>query len=106
MENPFAAIDARLSNLESLMQEIFDHVKKGRSVDNDILAVPEAAELLKIKEPTLYGKVSKKTIPYMKDGSRLYFSRTELLDHLKNGRKSTAKEIQEEAHLFIKKKGR
>jgi len=41
----------------------------------------------------------------MKRGKRLYFSRTELLEYLKAGRKKTNAEIEGEAETYLKRKG-
>jgi hypothetical protein len=41
----------------------------------------------------------------MKRSKRLYFSRTELLEYLKDGRKKSNAEIEAEAKAYLKKKG-
>jgi hypothetical protein len=41
----------------------------------------------------------------MKRRTRLYFSRTELLEYLKDGRKKSNAEIEQEAKAYLKKKG-
>ncbi len=61
------------------------------------ITIQEAAQLLKLSVPTLYGKVSRNEIPFMKRGNRLYFSRIELLGYLKEGRRKSVEEIAEEA---------
>jgi len=50
-----------------------------------ILTIQEAAEFLSLTVPTIYSKVSKGELPFMKRSKRLYFSRTELLEYLKQG---------------------
>ena len=72
-----------------------------------LLTVQEAAEFLRLTVPTIYSKVSKGELPVMKRGKRLYFSRTELLEYLKGGRKKSNDEIEREAEacLLNKKKG-
>lgn len=71
-----------------------------------LLSIDEAAEFLRLAKPTLYSKVSKNELPYMKRGKRLYFSRTELMDYLKKGRIKSKEEIEQEAdnYLALKKK--
>jgi len=64
---------------------------------------PEAATFLGVALPTLYSKVSRGELPYMKRGKRLHFSRTELMDYLKGGRRLTNAEIEAEAHTYLKK---
>lgn len=72
-----------------------------------LLTIQEAAEFLSLTVPTMYSKVSKREIPCMKRSKRLYFSRTELLEYLKDGRKKSNAEIEQEskAYLLNNKKG-
>lgn len=72
---------------------------------DQLLTIQQAAELLSLTVPTLYSKVSKGELPVMKRGKRLYFSRTELLEYLKAGRKKTNAEIEAEAETYLKRKG-
>ena len=58
-----------------------------------LLTIQEAAEFLSLTVPTMYSKVSKGELPVMKRSKRLYFSRTELLEYLKDGRKKSNAEI-------------
>lgn len=75
--------------------------------EDQLLTIQETAEFLNLAVPTIYSKVSKGELPVMKRSKRLYFSRVELLDYLKAGRKKTNAEIEAEAeaYLFNKKKG-
>jgi len=66
-----------------------------------LLTIQQAAEFLSLSVPTLYGKVSKGELPVMKRSKRLYFSRTELLEYLKDGRKKSNAEIEEEAKAYL-----
>jgi len=65
--------------------------------ENEFLTIQEASELLRLSVPTLYSKVSKRELPYMKRGKRLYFSHSELLDYIKEGKRKTSAEIKAEA---------
>lgn len=66
-----------------------------------LLTIKEASEFLKLSVPTLYTKVSRNELPFMKQGKRLYFSSTELMDYIKQGRKKTDAEIQAEAEAYL-----
>ena len=66
-----------------------------------LLNVQEAAEFLSLTVPTLYSKCSKNELPYMKRSKRLYFSRTELLEYIKDGRKKSNAEIEQEAKAYL-----
>ena len=66
-----------------------------------LLTIQQAAALLSLTVPTLYSKCSKGELPVMKRSKRLYFSRTELLDYLKQGRKKSNAEIEQEAKAYL-----
>lgn len=69
-----------------------------------LLSVQETAEFLNLAVPTIYSKVSRNELPYMKRGKRLYFSSVELMAYLKAGRKQTDAEIKAEAETFLTNK--
>lgn len=109
MENPFREIDARLSNIETLLLDIkhAQPIATPTEPQDNMMTIQEAAKFLNLTVPTLYSKVSKGELPVMKRSKRLYFSRTELMDYLKEGRRKTTDEIEQEAkaHLSNNKKG-
>jgi excisionase family DNA binding protein len=70
----------------------------------ELLTVEQAAEFLNLSVPTIYTKVSRGTLPVMKKSKRLYFSNLELMNYLKDGRKKTNEEIEQEADTYLSKK--
>ncbi|WP_247236426.1 helix-turn-helix domain-containing protein [Telluribacter sp. SYSU D00476] len=108
MSNPFEIIDRRLSNIEELLLDIkhtsfasLTHPKE----EDEMLTVQQAAKLLDLTVPTVYGHVHKANIPVCKRGNRLYFSKHELTEWLKAGRRKTVDEIRDEASHYKKGKG-
>ena len=102
--NPFEAIDARLSDIERLLIDI-----KHRPHDegtNDFLTIAEAARFLSLSKATLYNKISRAEIPVMKRSGKVYFSRQELIEYLKAGRRKTIAESAEDALVEMAKKGK
>ncbi len=69
----------------------------------EFLTIEQAAEFLKLTVPTLYSKTSKGELPAMKRGKRLYFSRLELVQYLKDGRRKTNTELSAIADNYIKR---
>jgi excisionase family DNA binding protein len=65
------------------------------------LNIQEAAQFLKLTVPTIYSKVSKRELPVMKRGKRLYFSSTELMEYIKQGRKKSNAELMQEAETYL-----
>jgi excisionase family DNA binding protein len=51
----------------------------------DLLNVTQVAELLDVSLATIYKYVREGTIPYHKTSQRLYFLRTEVLEHIAKG---------------------
>jgi excisionase family DNA binding protein len=102
MENPFNLIDQRLERIESLVLELKLKGSESPPADTgDLLSIDEAIVLLNLAKPTIYNLVSSGKIPVMKKSKRLYFSRNELLDWLKSGRRKTLEEIEEEAQSYV-----
>jgi excisionase family DNA binding protein len=71
-----------------------------------LLTVQQAAELLNLSVPTLYGYTQRAEIPVCKRGKRLYFSKQSLFEWIKDGRKKTLAETASEADQYLTKKKR
>ena len=108
MNNPFEVIEARLCNIETLLLDL-KHKPKEQGYQQEgeqLLTIQQAGEMLNLTVPTLYGYVQRAEIPVCKRGKRLYFSKQELLQWIKAGRKKTLAETVSEADQYlIKKKG-
>ena len=61
----------------------------------------EAAEFLSLTAATMYDKISRGELPVMKRGKRLYISRAELLEYLKDGREKSNAEIERNANVYL-----
>lgn len=67
-----------------------------------LLTIDEVSSLLHIAKPTVYSKVSKNELPGVcKQGKRLYFDRQIIIDWVKQGRKKSNAEIQQEAEAYL-----
>lgn len=103
MNNPFEVIEARLSSIENLILNLKHQPAKVETTEQSeqLLTIQEAAEFLSLTVPTMYCKVSKGELSYMKRSKRLYFSRIELMKYIKEGRKKSNAEIEQEAKVFL-----
>ncbi|NLN95174.1 MAG: helix-turn-helix domain-containing protein [Bacteroidales bacterium] len=101
------AVTMLISEVSEIKQLLIEQQPLPPEPTERFLTIQEAAEFLNLTVPTLYSKVHKRQIPVMKQGKRLYFSSTELMEYLKAGRKKTNAEIEleAEAYLLNKKKG-
>ena len=107
MNNPFESIDARLSNIEILLLDLKHTKDPDKESDPDVLlTVQDAAKFLSLSVPTIYGLISKKELPVMKRSKRCYFSKVELINYLKQGRKKTTVDTGLEADNYIKQKAK
>ena len=103
MNNPFEAIEAKLSGIEKLLLELKQPLSQTDEPKDSLMTVEGAADFLSLTVPTIYSKVSKGEIPFMKQSKRLYFSRQELTNYIKKGRKKTNAEVLAEADTYLKK---
>lgn len=93
----------KLDNIENLLKQ------KGSDVTpetDELLTVKQAAEFLSLSVPTVYGLISKREIPSMKRSKRRYFSKSELMSYLKEGRKKTNSEIEVVAEKHLTRKAK
>jgi excisionase family DNA binding protein len=106
MTNPFEQIEARLQGIESLILDLKQQKTPSEQTTppDELLNIQQAAKLLSLAVPTIYSKVSKGELPVMKRSKRLYFSRMELMEYLKEGRKKTNTEIDASAKDYLKSK--
>lgn len=88
MSNPFEAIDARLSNIESLLLDLkHKPLEQVNSETETLLTVQSAAKFLSLSVPTIYGLISKGELPVMKRAKRCYFTKEDLISYLRDGKK-------------------
>ena len=95
------------SSVRKVLKETPPQTVEPTEKPEQLLTVQEAAQFLNLTVPTIYSKVSKGELPVMKRSKRLYFSRTELMEYVKAGRKKSNAEIEAEAKAYLsnKKKG-
>ncbi|MBZ9650622.1 helix-turn-helix domain-containing protein [Psychroflexus montanilacus] len=93
------AVYDKMSTIESLIQKHFNTPKEEQV--EKLMSIKDASSFLNLSVPTIYSKVSRNEIPYMKRGKRLYFSNKDLINYLKEGRNKTQEEIQHEADAYL-----
>lgn len=91
----------KLINIERLLLE---RSNEFQPETDQLLTIQQAAELLSLSVPTIYGLVSKSQLPVSKRGKRLYFSKQELTEWIKGGRKKTVAEIEGIAQKYTNRK--
>lgn len=107
------------NNFESLpkvVASLFEEVKQIKSIvletastdtGDKFFTIVETAEFLHVQKQTLYSYVSRQMIPHYKRAGRLYFSKSDLIEWIKEGNKRPF-DVEEEAKKIIdrrKKRG-
>jgi hypothetical protein len=109
MNNPFESIEARLSNIESLLldikhtpppQEELPYPDRWFDLDELCNYLPD-----KPAKATVYGYIHFGKIPYHKGQKKLRFLKSEIDTWLKEGKRKTFAETASEADEYINKKG-
>lgn len=70
---------------------------------DEIFTIQEAAKFIRLAVVSVYGLVSRSEIPSMKKGKRLYFSKFQLTEWIKSGRKKTTLEITADVDSYLVK---
>lgn len=100
LPNAVKILTNEVRELRYLLEQSYNQTACNPS--DKLLSVGEAAEFLNLSSATVYTKVSRGELPFMKRSKRLYFSQSELMDYLKEGRKKTSNELEVEASSYLK----
>ncbi|MBD0831816.1 helix-turn-helix domain-containing protein [Aestuariibaculum sediminum] len=94
-------------NIEMLAESIFNKLQASSKIplndsEDELLTIEEAAKLIKLTKPTIYGLVHRKEIPFIKKGKRLYFEKSELLDWIRSGRRSSKADLHSKVNDYLR----
>jgi excisionase family DNA binding protein len=94
----FNDLPEAVTELIRKVDELYNVIKnvQPQETTDQFLTVDETAKFLNLSVPTIYSKVSKRELPYMKRGKRLYFARKDLETYLQGGRVKTVRELENE----------
>ena len=90
MYNPFEVIEARLSNIETILLDLKHNPKYSSQIDSDQwFDLKELCEYLpdKPSKATIYSWIHNRTIPFHKGAKKLRFLKSEIDIWLKDGKK-------------------
>ncbi|MCX8534332.1 helix-turn-helix domain-containing protein [Chryseobacterium luquanense] len=105
---PAAVLDLKnqISELKELIISQSEDKSNNKDDDDVLLNVEQAAKLLHLAVPTIYSKVSRGELPYMKNGKMIYFFKTELLENLRQNKVRSSLEIANAADAYFINKTR
>jgi len=94
------AVTRLLEKLENIEQLIVTQNSSPQPESDKLLTIKQAAEIIHLSVPTIYGLVQRSEVPVCKRGKRLYFSKQELTAWIMSGRKRTIAEIDEDVKNY------
>ena len=95
------AIQNLTNEVSELKSLLLNKQEQKQEQPEKLLSIKQAAQFLNLSVATIYSKVSKGELPFMKRSKRLYFSSSELLAYLKEGRNKSNTEIEKEAEAYL-----
>ncbi len=104
MENPFQILDARLSNIETLLLDIKHRPQAPATTDGNgktIFDIDEFCEYTGLSKQTVYKKTGKGLIPHSKRGKRLFFDKSKVDEWLLENAVRPLSEIAADADRFL-----
>ena len=107
MNNPFETLDKRLCNIENILFDI-KHIPKTEpqaEIETPI-QLDDVVPITGLSKPTLYGKVQRNEIPHHKQGNRLYFFKSEIVNWIRTGKVKTLKELDADADAYLSNKNK
>jgi len=100
------AVSQLQDKLDSIERLLLSQNNTPQPEEDRLLTIREAAEILHLTVPTVYGLVQRSEVPVSKKGKRLYFSKQELTAWIMSGRKRTISEIDAETEHYIQSRNR
>jgi excisionase family DNA binding protein len=88
----------------SKIEDILSHDHHNETDVDSLFSIKQASAFLNLSISTIYGKVCRREIPVSKQGKKLYFNKTELLEWIRSGRKSTLAEIANTVNLIPRRR--
>ena len=95
------AIQNLTNEVSELKSLLLDKQEQKQEQPEKLFSIKQAAQFLNLSVPTIYSKVSKGELPFMKRSKRLYFSSSELMAYLKEGRNMSNSEIEKESATYL-----
>lgn len=106
MNNQFYMLSEE--GIKVLAEQITENLKKELQTQpqnvtqkDEFLNIDELSKLIGLTKPTLYGHVHRNTIPYIKKGKMLRFSKQDILNWLDNGKNSSKEELNSKVNDYL-----
>ena len=97
------AVAQLINEVREMKRLLLESSNEPKVQEDELFTVDQCAEFLRLSKPTIYGLISKGDLPVMKRSKRCYFSKLELMEYLREGRRRTNSEIEAEAENYLSK---
>ena len=101
-QNSLKQMNITVISVEELKQLLLEILRQERAISSppiqsppEFMTIDDAADYLKMSKSALYQFTSKRTIPQIKRGRRLYFKKSDLEGWLDEGKRKTRQELEE-----------
>ncbi len=98
-------LSKKLDTIVVLLQDDKKQQTQQESEDQ-LLNVQETAKFLDLTVATIYTKASKGELPFMKRAKRIYFSKKDLMEFLRAGKRKANFEIDQEVDEYLNRNRR
>ncbi|MGV0827433.1 helix-turn-helix domain-containing protein [Empedobacter brevis] len=98
------ALSFLINQINSLKEQLKESARFNQPIISDeeiILDANEVAQLLKVTIGTIRTKTSNGEIPSMKRLGKNYYLKSEIIEYLKQGKKLSFQEIEEQANQYL-----
>ena len=110
MDITFEQLPKAVTTLQETVNDIkrilLEKSSESQPAADELLTVQDTAKFLSLSVPTIYGFISKGELPVMKRSKRCYFSKVELINYLKDGKRKTVTELETEADAYLSNRKR
>lgn len=106
VQNELRLIDLTVEQLRALLKENLSFATPDAQIkdEDEIGGIDLASAVTKLSFKTIYQLTSKRKIPFFKKGKILYFSKKELENWIRSGKKQTVSEIEQAATSYLLRK--
>ena len=96
-EHPFTTINQILSSIDKKIDDLKKSQMEitGEKDSTRLMTITEASKFLNLSKSAIYSKTSKRMIPFVKKGKRLYFVKSDLLNWLNKGKREAQESAME-----------
>lgn len=96
--------------IKVLAEQITENIKNELQIqpqkvtqEEEFLNIDELSNLIGLTKPTIYGHVHRNTIPFIKKGKMLRFSKIDILNWLQDGKSKSKADIDNQVNEYLAK---